>query len=282
MINAIGNIIGGYGGMSTNDFPSCPSATYDLSAQDVINAMTTLGATVDDTRKGYINTLITGLKTDGNWEKLAMLQVYAGITSGSSLFNWTNRWVFFPTRHGTVTFAANKGFTGNGTTGYIDTHFNDGLSMLPLQNDSAMFVWNLTNNAETTTICGHGNGGTSSTLLQPKRADTLKAGALHNSASPANQTTANITDPRGLWVVKRTASGQFELWLNGVLLQTFAATSAARNLLRYFVLAQSNSGVAAGFSTRQVALFGVSTGAIDVPALYTRFNTYLTQIGTFL
>lgn len=264
-------------------FPACSAGEYDLNAQDVINAMVALGATVDDTRKGYINDFILSLKAGSdNWLNLAMLQVYAGITDASSLFNWVNRWEFFPTKNGGLTFTANKGYTGNGTTGYINTKFRDTFSHFPTQNSTTVFVWNLTNQAQTSSIFGISNTGAPQTLLQPKRADTNKAAADLNSGSPANQTTDDITDPRGLWALKRTVSGSFEIWHNGVLVETITATSAANTGLEYYVGAQNLIGSAAGFSTWQVALFGVASGNVDVPELYDSCNNYLTNIGAFL
>lgn len=268
-------------GGEQNDFPFCEEGEYDLNAQDVINATESLGSTtLDSTRKGLINDLVLSLKASSdNWAELFGLQVYAGPVDAGSLFNWVNRWEFFPTKQGTVTFTANKGYAGNGTTGYISTKFKDTLSHFPTQNSTTVFIWNLTNQAQTSSITGISNGGAPQTILQPKRADTSKAGVDLNSASPVNQTTASITDPRGLWALKRTVSGSFEVWQNGVLLETITATSAANTGLEYFAGAQNTSGAAGGFGTWQVALFGVASGNIDVPELYASFNTYLTAIG---
>jgi hypothetical protein len=262
-------------------FPACEEGEYDLNAQDVINATETLGSTtLDSTRKGQINTLVLSLKagTD-NWSKHFGIQCYAGPNDAGSLFNWVNRWEFFPTKNGTISHTANKGYTGNGTTGFINTKFKDTLSSFPTQNSTVVYVWNLTNSAETASIFGISNGGAPQTLLQPKRADTSKAAADLNSASPANQTTASITNPQGLWALRRTVSGSFEIWHNGVLVETITATSSANTGLEYFVGAQNTSGSAGGFSARQFALFGIGSGNIDIPELYTSWNTYLTAIG---
>lgn len=263
--------------------PECiSSSSYDHNAQDVINKMVALGATVDTSREGYINDLVLGLKADGNWPELALLQMFNSPTDASSLFNWTNIYAFFPTKHGTLTFTANKGYTGNGTNGYINSHYHDGLSTLTNNiDDITLFAWNLTNSAHTSALFGANPAvlGASQSLIQPKRADTSKAGADLNSASPANQTTNTIADASGLWAIQRVNSAEFGIYRNGVLIETMTNASVSKTPIVHFVLAQNNDGSAASFSTRQVSLFGAGSGEIDIALLYNRLSTYLTQIG---
>ncbi len=85
-----------------------------------VNAVIAAGGTVSGAQQGYVNTLITGLKADGNFLTSDRLWLYGSENTqqaGIDIINlatWTN--------HG-QTFSANHGYTGDGATTYGDTGF---------------------------------------------------------------------------------------------------------------------------------------------------------------
>lgn len=102
---------------------------YDSSYQLILNKATELGYTLpSDAQKTLQNDLILQLKLDGIWNKLDVLYIFAN--DGGSNFatlNWINpniRRCLLYTSGSTLTFTTNQGFTGNGTSAYIDTTFN--------------------------------------------------------------------------------------------------------------------------------------------------------------
>lgn len=106
---------------------------YDSSYQLILNKATALGYTLpSDAQKIIQNDLILELKSAGIWNKLDVLYIFAN--DGGSNFatlNWINpdirRCLLF-TSGSTLTFTTNQGFTGNGTSAYIDTTLNPSIN----------------------------------------------------------------------------------------------------------------------------------------------------------
>ena len=97
--------------------------------QLILNKATALGYTLpSDAQKIIQNDLVLELKSAGIWNKLDVLYIFAN--DGGSNFatlNWINpdiRRCLLYTSGSTLTFTTNRGFTGNGTSAYIDTTFN--------------------------------------------------------------------------------------------------------------------------------------------------------------
>ncbi len=68
-------------------------------------------------------TLVGGLKSAGVWTLLDFFYPFVGGTSNSCSYNLVNPANYQITWHGGMTFA-DSGITGNGTSGYGDTHYN--------------------------------------------------------------------------------------------------------------------------------------------------------------
>lgn len=72
------------------------------------------------------NKLLKSMKADGSWAKLDVFYVFA-VDNNASAFatlNWKNPNSNQSTLVNSPTFTNNAGFTGNGTSSYIDTNFN--------------------------------------------------------------------------------------------------------------------------------------------------------------
>lgn len=71
------------------------------------------------------NRLMKNLKPSGLHTGSDSYRVFAsdGSAKAFAMLDWKNPGTNTTTEHGTVTFST-EGFTGNGTTGYLDTHFN--------------------------------------------------------------------------------------------------------------------------------------------------------------
>ena len=97
---------------------------YDADYQAVLNYATTQGYTLpSDEQKLLQNQLLIDLKDSGVWNKLDTFANFA--TDGGSnfaLIDWKR--VSLLTAVNSPTFTTNEGFTGNGTSSYINTNFN--------------------------------------------------------------------------------------------------------------------------------------------------------------
>lgn len=99
---------------------------YEDEYQAILDRGTALGYTLpSDSVKLKQNTLLASMKASGVWNKLDVFYVFA--QDGSSAFatiNWKNPNANQSTLVNSPTFVNNGGFTGNGTSSYIDTNFN--------------------------------------------------------------------------------------------------------------------------------------------------------------
>lgn len=115
----------------------------DADYKAILDYATTQGYTLPSAgQQALQNQLVVDLKDAGIWSKLDLLYVFA--TDGDRDFaaiNWKN-----PNNHEIIevnspTFTTNKGFSGNGSSAYLNTNFNvstDGSNYV--QDDSGVFV----------------------------------------------------------------------------------------------------------------------------------------------
>jgi hypothetical protein len=97
---------------------------FDADYQAVLDYGTTQGYTLPSASQQLLqNQLVVDLKDGGIWDKLDTFAVFA--TDGDSdfaLIDWINLSDY--TAYNSPTFTTNQGFTGNGSSAYIDSNFN--------------------------------------------------------------------------------------------------------------------------------------------------------------
>jgi hypothetical protein len=94
------------------------------------------------TRKLAYNALIYSLKNSGVWDRLDALYMFAAADQATALTNLKSS-SYGATAISSPTFTADTGFTGNGTTNYLDSGFNPSTAVAPnfTQNSASMFAW---------------------------------------------------------------------------------------------------------------------------------------------
>jgi hypothetical protein len=70
-----------------------------------------------------VTTAVCGMVSDGTWALLDTLWVPAINSAGNAVLNWPNT-SFSLTPTNSPTFAANQGYTGNGTNSYLASSYN--------------------------------------------------------------------------------------------------------------------------------------------------------------
>jgi len=100
-------------------------ASTDADYQAVLDRSTALGYQSPQTdQQALQNTLVTDLKTAGIWDKLDLFYVFA--SDGDSDFatlNWKAPSTFQISKVSSPTFTTDVGFSGNGTSSYLDTDY---------------------------------------------------------------------------------------------------------------------------------------------------------------
>jgi hypothetical protein len=111
-------------GIGRQRFASGGGGGFDADYQAVLDYATTQGYTLPSASQQLLqNQLVVDLKDGGIWSKLDTFGVFA--TDGDSdfaLIDWIRLSDY--TAVNSPTFTTDEGFTGNGTSAYIDTNFN--------------------------------------------------------------------------------------------------------------------------------------------------------------
>lgn len=219
-----------------------------------------------------ITTFICSEVTNGNWAHLSMFAAAFG-GSANDVYNWVSNTAM--TFHGTIT-RNSPGWTGDGTTGYVDTGLVVGVSS-PMGTNSASVgacvVNSRTtgNNSVTIGVADVGAGAT--TLIQPYSASNANGYTILGNF----QSATAAANAQGSWAVQRSASTGFSLFLNGTSVGSATNTSIAGSSEHLYLLAYDSSGSASNFSADEVGYAFLGDGSVNVAALYADAHTLWTS-----
>lgn len=228
-----------------------------------------LGGTVSSTRRTLVDALISGLKSDGVWTKLDRLWLFAAENATSALVDLKAG--VAATAVNSPSFSTNNGYTGNGSSSYIDSNYNPTTNATNfVQNSGCAFGW-----SNTAGVDGGGLLGQSSVSIAivPEYTDSNCYWGIN---TPANESTGGLGDGTGLWLANRSGASAEQLYRNGSSVATGTVTSQAVQNQNLFALR-----VADIYSARQCCCLGVggSLNATEQGNLYNRLRTYMTAVG---
>lgn len=201
------------------------SQGFDPDASAVIAQMTANGSTPSAARQILINQLVLDLKGLGNtgtadiWSLLDILQIYAAEDEIQALTEWKQAdGSYDASKINSPTFTANVGYTGNNTN-RIESNWalNSNLGNYTQNNASFGGFGNVT---ALNYFCG-----TAPSYLTYIRVSTIPTDqSLNNSGFPSGNWGAS---GQHSYVLDRSLSTEFEMYLDGNVVDTVAATSAA-------------------------------------------------------
>jgi hypothetical protein len=222
-------------------------------------------------RAVLINTLVGSLVTAGAWSKMDAWWVPAAADTQASLLNWTSS-SYTLTPVNAPAFAADRGYTGNGTTSYLDTGFNPVTAAGQFSRDSACFGFWCVNEVTNANPSGSWDG-TDGVTVAPR------SGGGYASFRVNQATALSVASvvTKGLTVANRSAAGAMQGYRNGVSVGSATTASTAMNSLNLYLC--SFSGV--GFNTYQhgAAFAGSSLSAPEQLAVYNALNAYMIGVG---
>lgn len=229
----------------------------------------------------YCN-LINGLVADSLWTKLDALYIFATKDTTTANLNLKST-SFGLTQTGTVTFTADQGYTGDASTGNLNTGFTPSTAGGNYALNAASFgVYALTSRTTGQNYAQMGTNtvglGTSASDLYPWFTDNNLYGEINANgggvAAPANA--------QGMYAVTRTASNALAVYRNGSSFTTAATTSVALPDQTFFILAAhggSNTTVGRSGDKLSAAFIGGSLNGTEAGNLSTRINAYMTALG---
>jgi hypothetical protein len=230
----------------------------DANASTLIAAMNTAPSS---SRKRTIDNTIISLKAAGLWTKLDALYVLAAHDSQAARLNWKAPASNTATEVSSPTFTADQGYTGNGTSSYLDSNFNPTTDPIATgtQDDNHIGVFVLNNVASNSAV------GNPKQSVQPRAVSVDQF--LGRAGNTSNTLIASsITDSRGHFVITRGDSANISGYINGALSATVAVVSAALDNSNFWICARNLNN----FGTYQVsaAHWGKNLSGAEIASLY--------------
>jgi hypothetical protein len=225
----------------------------------------------------YVN-LINGLVSDGLWSLLDVLYIFATNTQTTALLNLVST-SYAGTAHGTVNFTADQGYTGDGSTFYIDTGWKSTNGPNFVQNSAAFGCYILITGGATEVAMGQ-SVSWYDVLFYPQQ--TLgNLGASITSTSPGALAAVNASDV-GQWSVLRTGASSSAVYKNGSAtpFATSADGSKAPSANNLFIFALNN-GSPSNFYGGQIAAAWTGGGMTQANtlAVQSHINDYMGALG---
>ncbi|MEQ1956021.1 hypothetical protein [Mesorhizobium sp. CN2-181] len=261
------------GVQSSPTAPAIIRLGLETETEDYLDAMATKPGNVIVLA---VDALVAGLKSDSVYSKLRWLSLFCLPTPQAALLNLIN-----PAEtgaiHGTVTFTANAGFAGDGSTGYIGTGV--------LANAAGVFTTNSLhiggwfNGGSGTTANDTAIGGTSgsSVVLLGARGSSTVMSSRANATATLNSTLP-VATPAGFSLANRSGASARENYKNGSVINsdTAAATTLPAAELQFLRIV---TGFATAPHVLSIGEFGGSLSGANVTALHGRLSTFRTAIG---
>jgi hypothetical protein len=211
---------------------------FDADYQAVLNYATTQGYTLPSSGQQTLqNQLVVDLKAGGIWSKLDTFGVFA--TDGDSdfaLIDWIRLSQY--TAVNSPTFTTDEGFTGDGTSAYIDTNFNPSTSGVNYTLDDASRYFFPHAFSSTGRMDGNTGGNNNTMRRNNVNSQTI---TTNNTLATAFDYTA-VIEPKS---IHRTSSVSVNLF-NGIVGTTGVQTST--------LIFNSNQ-----FILRSLSLYGAHT-----------------------
>lgn len=232
----------------------------------------------DDARKVVINNLIVALKGAGVWAKFDAFYMMAGADAQAARRNWIAD-IYNPTAVSSPTFTADRGYTGNGSSSYLNSNFNPATAVTPklTQNSGHFALTTLNSRAANAGTAGQYSG--SGLFISPFY--TIPGGTARGGANDSETAGfASVAQSNSRLLVSRTGATTKAMYQNGAVIATSSQASAALSSNDLFLLAL-NTGAAGNFCADQEAHASIGSGltAGEVAAYDAAVLTYFQAVG---
>jgi hypothetical protein len=185
------------------------------------------------------------------------------------------------TQTGGVTFTADVGYTGNGSTGFLNTNFNPGLggTNWPGGGAGGTLASYIQNNRTTVAskVSVGGGDGSDYSLIDPVRSTGFLFD-INGGTFPAITNSSS----QGAWVVTRTSSSSISVYKNAATsFGTGTSTSVAAPNVPFYIFALNNNATAIDFSDDQLSFVfaGATMTSTQAFAINARINQFLIGVG---
>lgn len=243
-----------------------------FSQQESCDLFNRFDAQPDAAHQGYVDAAIACFKTNSVWADFDVLSLALN-DQANSLLNWKAN-ANNASAVSSPSFTAYRGFTGNGTSSYVDVAYKIGISGTSAKDSAFASIYSLTSGQQTN-AAGFAISGANGTTLNPRNSSDL----LQFRMNDATASTIANTNGSGWITIDRDSSTTKEAYTRGAQLGSTvtASSTSAVNL---------DAGIghalgAATYSTIQAFgwAFGPSHGGTDEAAIYGCAHNYAQDVG---
>lgn len=251
---------------------------YSFSNSEAAAYHDALSGTLTDTEKGEVDTLVGALKSAGIWPKIQQLQLYDIPTNSDDALIDLKSATSKGAKVNSPSWAANEGFTGDGSTSYIDTGYEPsaneatGLPWDAARRDAHIGVWVRDVGNADGAVCGLFNQSTRRLRILLRGTGTpWRMGLASNDNVDGNTLSQNAT---GLLLGTMTGSAGF-MYRNTTQEATLDPLDInSVNGGKVFVLARSSNNWATNHVNAQASVFTIGRflNATERDALHSALN----------
>jgi len=249
----------------------------NTEAESVVLAFT---SEPDDTRKALIDTLVGSLKTAGIWTELDALFVLAAHDSQAALVDWKKPSTRSAVAVNAPTFAADRGYTSDGSTSRLRTNFTPSTNGVKYQlNNASVWYWKRASGVE-----GGGRRGVGNTWVAPycslvaqHTANTIVGSINSNVSATGGTPSGGANTTAGFVGISRASSTTCKFWKNGVQSGSDASDSSTG-------LPTNEQWICGAYQTsfslyqNAMAAWGSSLSGNEA-AFYSAISAYMTGVG---
>ena len=248
-------------------------ASFDADAVAFFGRVTTAGGSLSATEKAAVNTLVVDMKAAGIWSGMKAIYPMVGASAAACAQNlksssftgtFTSGWTF-----------ASTGVTGNGTSAYFDTNFNQSSNLTPSNNHISLY--SRTDINSVVVDCGITNNVTHSfsQLL-------LRSGGNATFENGSQKITPSTANSLGLYTGSALTAG-INLYKNGSSISSSTAAQTRtmfNNDIYIGATNESSSNLPFYFSARQFAFASIGDGLTSTEAsnFYTAVQAFQTTL----
>lgn len=246
------------------------TTSFDSVTTSLTTAMSSQPSTI---RKAQINSLILALKAGKILSQLDLLYILAASDSQAASLNWVNPATFTLTASNSPTFTTDRGFTGNGTTSFLNTGYTPSINGVNYTlNNASFWEWPLTNIQSTGAEVGNVAVAPTSFITSRSTTDqtVFRVNTASNSGAANTNSNAFIGAQRTISTAHRAFLNGVQLGADGVVASTGLPTSAQ------WILACNSTS----FSPKQIAAAAWGSGLSGYEfAFYNSMLTYMKAVG---
>ncbi len=258
--------------------------TFDPATESWVSAVATAGGTVSPERKLIIDAFIAGLKLDGVWWKFDRLWMFAVENSQGALIDLVA--LDQASAVNAPALIPDKGYTGDGTTSYINTTYNAYSQGVNYEVLSAhVSFWDNTNRGFFTGVSTGVWDGTNVTDFMPYHNVWSPAGFGFRINTGAYSVSVANGSSIGFFIGQREGANQ-QAFYNGTLIGQGAVSVQVLVNIPFFVGGRADGGSGTGSLTTGLAdqfamvSYGAKLTWADAANFYSRLCTYFASIAT--